>query len=205
MKVHPDRSRRSFVQALTAGTILHSVAEAKPARSYTYSEIETKIDRKDFRGLTKEDLPTPCLILDQQVLERNLHRMSQQMKSSGFHLRAHCKVHKSVDIARRQMALGAIGICCATIAEAELMSSAGIQGTLWTCQPAGRHKVKRTVELSRRDPSFMCVVDDPAAADALNEAAALAKTKVGTVVDVNMGWSGKAQRRVHPRWNWRNM
>src|ERR1022692_2280621 len=115
-------NRRSFLQAATAEALLTSATRADHGRGYSFSEIETKIDRGDFRGVTKDDLPTPSLILDEEILQRNLHRMSDYMKRSGFNLRAHCKVHKSADIAKRQVALGAIGVCCATIAEAELMS-----------------------------------------------------------------------------------
>src|SRR4051794_6074460 len=175
-------SRRSFFVAAAGAAGFRTV---QAHSSYTYSEVEDKIRRKDFRGLTKEDVPTPALILDQEVLERNLRRMADHMKTTGFQLRAHCKVHKSVDIAKRQVALGAAGICCATIAEAELMSASGIRGTLWTCQPAGRHKIGRVIELSRRDPTFLCVIDDAAAANALDDAAGAAKAKVSVVVDVN--------------------
>ena len=59
------------------------------------------------------------------------------------------------------IAHGAIGLTCATIAEAELFSAAGIKNVLWTKQPASVNNIQRTVALSRKDPTFMFVVDDP--------------------------------------------
>ncbi|MEX2263240.1 MAG: alanine racemase [Bryobacteraceae bacterium] len=180
-------SRRSLLQTAAAGTLLTSFRRPAAAKTHTYSEVEAKIARRDFRELTKEDLPTPSLVVDQDVLERNLRRMSGHLKQKSFNLRAHCKIHKSTDLAKRQIALGAIGICCATIAESELMVNAGIPGVLWTCQPAGRHKIGRVVSLSKRSPDFACVVDDPGIVDALDEAAATVRTKQRVAVDVNVG------------------
>jgi len=67
------------------------------------------------------------------------------------------------------------------------MSDSGIRGILWTCQPAGRHKVDRTIALARKDPSFMCVVDDPIAVNALNEAAGASSVILQLIVDVDIG------------------
>jgi D-serine deaminase-like pyridoxal phosphate-dependent protein len=71
------------------------------------------------------------------------------------------KVHKSVDVARYQISQGAIGLTCATIAEAELFSGAGIKNILWTKQPASVNNIQRAVALSSKDPTFMFVADDP--------------------------------------------
>ena len=162
--------------------------EGRAARSKVYrSEVEARISRRDFRGLTKEDLATPALILDEALFQRNLEKMAAENKASGLKLRAHIKIHKCPEIAKRQVALGAIGICCATTAECELMLSSGIRGVLHTCQPAGRNQIARTVALARRDPTFVTVLDDPITADALEEASAAARAKVNVVVDVYAG------------------
>ena len=63
----------------------------------------------------------------------------------GINVRPHVKVHKSVEIAKRQIAHGAIGLTCATVAEAELMSSAGIKNVMWTKQPASANNIARAV------------------------------------------------------------
>ena len=179
-------SRRHFLMAGAAGAFLPY--EGRAARSKAYrSEVEARISRRDFRGLTKEDLASPALILDEALFQRNLEKMAADNKASGLKLRAHIKIHKCPEIAKRQLALGAIGICCATTAECELMISSGIHGVLHTCQPAGRNQVSRTVALARRDPTFVTVLDDPITVDALEEAASAARAKVNVVVDVYAG------------------
>jgi D-serine deaminase-like pyridoxal phosphate-dependent protein len=92
-----------------------------------------------------------------------------------------------VDVAKRQVGLGALGLTTATIAESELMSRAGIQGVLWTKQPGSANNVVRAVELSKRDPTFMFVIDDPIVADWVEQAAAAAQAKCRIAVAVYAG------------------
>lgn len=179
-------SRRGFLTAGAAGALI--ARSARGARSeFHYSEIEARIARRDFHGLTKEDLGTPALILDEALFEKNLNTMAAHNKATGLKLRAHVKIHKCVDISKRQLALGATGVCCATTAECELMVNAGVKGVLHTCQPAGRSQVARTVALVKREPTFTGVLDDPITVDALEEALAPAHTKMNVIVDVFAG------------------
>ena len=178
-------SRRRFLTASAAGTLLARGSFA--ATTELNSEIEARIARRDFHGLTKEDLPTPALILDEELFDKNLNKMAEHNKATGLKLRAHVKIHKSPEISKRQLALGANGVCCATTAECELMINSGIHGVLHTCQPAGRNQVARTVALARRDPTFTGVLDDPITLDALEEALAAAHTKMNVIVDVYAG------------------
>jgi D-serine deaminase-like pyridoxal phosphate-dependent protein len=83
--------------------------------------------------------------------------------------------------------MGAIGLTTATIAESELMSAAGIKGVLWTKQPASRNNVMRAIALTKRDPTFMFVVDDPIVLDWVEEAASAAKVKCRVAVAVFAG------------------
>lgn len=83
------------------------------------------------------------MLVDLEILERNLKRMAEQCRSTGTRLRGHVKVHKSPEIAKRQMALGAIGVTCATVAECELMSRSGIRGALLTRQAVGKNAIGR--------------------------------------------------------------
>ena len=69
-------------------SVLLSAAAAAPAManktvSYSQDDIEKKISRRDFRGLAKQDLPTPVLVLDQEIFEKNIRHMSQHCKSTG--------------------------------------------------------------------------------------------------------------------------
>lgn len=156
-------------------------------KSYSAEELERKISRRDFWGLAKHDLPTPVMILDQEIFERNIAHMAAHCKRTGIHLRAHVKVHRSADIGKRQVEAGAVGLCCATIAECDWLSANGIRGLLWTTQPVGPNKTSRVVELARNDRTFTCAVDDEAVVNSLNEAAGARKVKVRVVVDIDVG------------------
>lgn len=179
-------SRREFFAAPAAALLASTVARAD-TKGYPYTEFEQKIAKKDFRGMTKDVLPTPCMVVDIDLFEKNLKTMAESAKTTRIYLRPHVKVHKSVDIAKRQQALGAIGVTTATIAESELMSNAGVKGVLWTKQPASRNNLVRTIALTKKDPTFMFVVDDPKVADEVEEAAGAAKVKCRVAASVFAG------------------
>ena len=164
------------------------LSAAKISKSdFPYTEFEARIARRDFRDITKDVLPTPCMIVDLDLFEKNVKTMADHCKATGIAVRPHVKVHKSVDVARRQIAQGAIGLTCATIAEAELMSGAGIKHVLWTKQPASLNNIARAIALSRKDPSFMFVVDDPQVVDWVEEAAAARNARPRIAVSVYAG------------------
>jgi D-serine deaminase-like pyridoxal phosphate-dependent protein len=181
-------SRRRF---LGTTAVVGGISAASPAfsarSSIRYDELEARVTRRDFKNLHKEDLPTPCMVVDLEIFEKNLKTMADHCRTSGIHLRGHVKVHKSPDIAKRQVALGSIGVTCATIAEAELMSHSGITGVLLTRQPTSKNNINRAVMLAKRDPTFATVVDDPLTADWLQEAAAHEGVKLRVAVDVYAG------------------
>jgi D-serine deaminase-like pyridoxal phosphate-dependent protein len=93
--------------------------------------------------LLKREILTPALLLDLDAFEANLARMVEQVKRAGKALRPHAKAHKCVEIAKRQLAAGACGVCVATLAEAELMSKGGITGLLLTSPVADPAKIAR--------------------------------------------------------------
>ncbi|HYO82549.1 MAG TPA: alanine racemase [Bryobacteraceae bacterium] len=182
-------TRRQFFaegSVLCFGAALPRVVRGD-TRSFPYAEFEQRIARKDFQGITKDTLPTPCMVVDIELFKKNLKTMAEYVKLAPINLRPHVKVHKSVDVAKQQVALGAIGVTTATIAESELMSGAGIKGVLWTKQPASHNNVARAIALTRRDPTFMFVVDDTVVADWVEQAAAAAKVKCRVAVAVFAG------------------
>ena len=71
-------------------------------------------------------LPTPCVLIDLDRVERNLERMQSAVTARRLRLRPHAKTHKSIALAREQIARGAVGICCAKLGEAEVFAAAGI-------------------------------------------------------------------------------
>jgi D-serine deaminase-like pyridoxal phosphate-dependent protein len=108
-------------------------------------------------------LDTPALLLDIDSLERNITRMAQFASSHGVALRPHVKTHKSVVIAQRQLAAGALGVSCATLGEAETMIAAGISGVLITSPIVTTGKIRRLIELASQAPAdVMLVVAHPA-------------------------------------------
>ena len=132
--------------------------------------------------LTKQQLPTPALLLDLDKFEANLTRMATRIKESGKSLRPHAKAHKCVEIAKRQVAAGAIGVCVATVAEAELMAAAGIPGLLLTSPVADPLKMARIVKTGA-----MVVVDHPQQVAWYDEAARAAGKKLDVLVDLDVG------------------
>ncbi len=179
-------TRRRAISSLAMPGLLTAKEKVK-SKAFHYAEVEAKIARKDYKGITKEDLPTPSLVIDKSILDRNLNFMAKHCQSTGIAIRAHCKIHKSVDLARRQVALGSLGISCATIAEAELMSGSGIRNILHTCQPAGKNKIWRAADLAKKDPTALFVADDPITVELLDEAAGVLGVRIRTLVDIHAG------------------
>src|SRR5258708_12860690 len=166
-------SRRQFLAAGAAASIFTpaNIRAAKTTGSdFPYAEFDARIARRDFRDITRDVLPTPCMVVDLDLFEKNVKTMADHCKATGIQVRPHVKIHKSVDVARRQIAQGAIGLTCATMAEAELMSAAGIKHVLWTKQPAGVNNISLAVALSKKNPTFMFVVDDPQVAPPVEKA-----------------------------------
>lgn len=169
-------SRRSFLGTAALG-----------ASALSSQSLVLAASRIEHKELYKEDLPTPCMIVDQDIFEKNLRTMSEHCKATGIHLRGHVKVHKSPDVSKRQIALGSIGVTCATIAECELMANSGVKGVLLTRQATSKNNIARVIALAKREPTFGTVVDDPLSAEWLQEAAAREGVKVRTAVDVYAG------------------
>jgi D-serine deaminase-like pyridoxal phosphate-dependent protein len=176
-------SRRNLLKTSAALVAAKSFADT-PNR---VAEVEARIARHDLKDLHKEDLPTPCMLVDENIFDANLQKMANHCRTTGIHLRGHVKVHKSTEIARRQIALGSIGVTCATVAECELMSSAGIHNILLTRQPTSKNNIGRVIALAKKDPTFGTVVDDPQAAEWLQSAASAENLKLRTVVDIYAG------------------
>lgn len=133
------------------------------------------------------DLPTPSLVLDLDSFESNLDKMSLFVRDRGVSLRPHAKTHKCVEVARRQLAKGAIGISVATIAEAELMARAGIRGLLITGEMVGEPKVSRLIRLISNAPDTLLVVDDASNVDELQRAGASAGARIPVLIDLDVG------------------
>ena len=140
---------------------------------------EHLIGRQGSRGA----LNTPALIVDLPALERNIAAMAAFAARAGLRLRPHAKTHKCVEIARRQIAAGAVGVCCAKLGEAEALSEGGVAGILITSPVVGHAAVERLAALAGRSPGLMAAVDHPDAVAAIARSGA----SLTLLVDIDPG------------------
>ncbi len=139
------------------------------------------------------DVPTRLfLLVDIDILERNIVAMRDGAKVTGVALRPHAKAHKCIEIAQRVAAAGAIGVCCATIGEAEAMAQGGLAGILITSPLTSSEALDRLRRLLLRGADVAVVADNPGMiAPYAAIAAATARTLPVLVdVDVGMGRAG---------------
>jgi D-serine deaminase-like pyridoxal phosphate-dependent protein len=132
-------------------------------------------------------IDTPALVLDLDAFEANVATMAKVAADHGVALRPHGKTHKSVEIGRRQLAAGAVGICCAKLAEAEALAAGGIDRLLITSPVMGPSKIRRLLDLNARLRDLMVVADDAAHAKELAEAAAGAGQTLRLLIVVDVG------------------
>ena len=114
-------------------------------------------DSLDWRparpGDALADVDTPALILDLAKFEANLARLMAAVAPYGVRVRPHAKSHKCVQIARRQIAAGAAGVCVQKPSEAAVFLAAGIDDVLITNEVVGEPKLRRLAALALRHPS----------------------------------------------------
>ncbi|HTZ79017.1 MAG TPA: DSD1 family PLP-dependent enzyme [Stellaceae bacterium] len=137
---------------------------------------------------SRASLDTPALILDLDIMERNIASMAAHARGVGVNLRPHAKTHKSVKIAELQVQAGALGVCCATLGEAEVMVRAGIPGVHITSPQVTLSKIERLFALNAHDHhGFSVVVDNPTNLTALAAAAQADGKPLDVLVDFYAG------------------
>lgn len=132
-------------------------------------------------------LNTPVLVIDRDALQRNIETMAQFARSKGMALRPHAKTHKSVEIAKLQMAAGAVGVCCAKMGEAEALAEGGVNNILITSPVVTPQAIERLVKLNGKISDLRVVADNPDNVDALASAAQAAGKTLDIVVDIDPG------------------
>ncbi len=137
-------------------------------------------------GMPYDEIDTPALIIDLDAFERNLKRMAEATQRLGVKLRGHAKTHKSPVIARRQMALGAVGVCCQKVSEAEVMVQGGVDNVLVSNEVAGARKLDRLAALAR-DARVMICTDDAGNVKEIAAAAARLGVRIDTLVEIDVG------------------
>jgi len=137
-------------------------------------------------GTLKENMDTPALLVDLDLMEKNMRTMVNFFSGKKSVLRAHTKIHKAPMLAQKQIASGARGICCQKVGAAEIMASAGIKDILITNVVGTPSKIDRLVKLSRV-ADVTVEVDDSAICELISNAAMKEGVTVNALVDVQIG------------------
>lgn len=134
-----------------------------------------------------DDLLTPALCIDVERVDANLRRMQAYADAHSLALRPHIKTHRLPAFARRQLELGAVGITCQKLGEAEVMADAGCADILLSYEIVGGRNLRRLTDLACR-VRLTVVADSVAVADGLSTAAARAGVRLPVLVDGDTGY-----------------
>jgi D-serine deaminase-like pyridoxal phosphate-dependent protein len=137
-------------------------------------------------GVSVEELDTPVLLIDLDLMEKNIAHMADYLRPRKTRLRAHTKVHRIPSIAHMQLRAGAIGICCQKVSEARVMVAAGVKDVIVTNQIVTPQKIKRLVALAK-EAKVSVPVDNEVNARLISRIASEEGVEVGVLVDVHMG------------------
>ncbi len=132
------------------------------------------------------EIDTPAVIVDLDVVEKNIWRFQDYCDSHRLNLRPHIKTHKIPALARTQLMAGAIGINCQKVSEAEVMADAGIDDILITFNILGTEKLAKLRRLSERC-SLSVTADDPAVVAGLSAVFAGSPAPLGVLVECDTG------------------
>jgi D-serine deaminase-like pyridoxal phosphate-dependent protein len=134
------------------------------------------------------DLETPAVLVDLDVVESNIARMAERARASGARLRPHAKTHKIVEIARRQVAAGAIGLSLAKTSEAEVFADAGFEDLFVAYPVVGADKARRLLALAQRLRRLAVGVDSVEGASTLAGAFRAAGRVLDVMLKVDVGF-----------------
>jgi 3-hydroxy-D-aspartate aldolase len=182
------RNRRAFIadSALALGT-LGAVGPAGIAIARASHAEEIKMTYDEFVGQPLSEIPTPALLIDMDIFEKNLATMRDACKAQGRRCRPHGKAHKSPVVGKIQLEYGAHGLCAAKLGEAEVFVGGGISDVLVTAPVVGRRKIERLLALQQITPDIKVVSDSAENLTDLSTAASAKGRKLKVLVDVNVG------------------
>lgn len=132
------------------------------------------------------EIDTPAVLIDLDMLERNIRRAAEHCQKHEIALRPHIKTHKMPPLARMQIAAGAIGLTVAKLGEAEVMADAGIADLLVAFPILGAAKLRRLASLAER-ARIMVALDSFESAEGVDRAARDAGREIGVLVEVDTG------------------
>ena len=137
-------------------------------------------------GMPLAEVDTPALIVDLDALEGNVVRMAQAVKGASVRLRPHAKSHKCAEIARRQIAAGAVGVCAQKVSEAEALVAGGVADVLVTNEIVGKPKIERLARLAR-EAKVAVLADDERNVAELDAAARAERVRLDVLVEIDVG------------------
>ena len=133
-----------------------------------------------------QEVETPALLLDLAVAERNIVRLQEITAATRARPRPHAKSHKCPNLARLQIAHGAVGVCCQKVSEAVALVDAGVADVLVANQIVDPAKIGRLAALARRARIAVCV-DQPRNVADLSAAARAADVELAVLVEIEVG------------------
>ncbi len=137
--------------------------------------------------MTFAQIDTPAVLIDLDIADANIERYQAHCDAHGLKLRPHIKTHKLPTLAKRQIAAGAIGICCQKVSEAEAMvAEGGIDDVLITYNIVGAKKLGRLRALADR-VRLSVVADNRETVEALAQALIGAQTPLSVLVECDTG------------------
>lgn len=107
-------------------------------------------DRYELTGKSVHDIDTPSLVIDLDAMHRNLRRMAEFARHHNIRWRPHAKLHKSVALAKLQIAAGAVGVCVQKTSEAEIMAAGGVQDIYISNEVIAPAKLARVARLAQK-------------------------------------------------------
>jgi D-serine deaminase-like pyridoxal phosphate-dependent protein len=137
-------------------------------------------------GCEKTDLDTPALLLDLEVMERNIERMADTFREAGIGWRPHTKAIKVPALAHKLLAAGAFGVTCAKLGEAEVMAAGGVHDILIANQIVGNAKIERLMRLLDK-ADVIVAVDNPRNVRDLDLAATASGRQPRVVIEIDIG------------------
>jgi len=133
------------------------------------------------------ELETPAVVVDLDVMDQNLSRIAAYGRQHQILLRPHTKTHKIPELAKRQIASGAIGITVSKLGEAEVMLDAGITDMLIAYPIVGVSKTTRLAKIAEQ-AKIMVALDSDEAARGISAAAMRQGSRIGVLVEMDVGF-----------------
>jgi D-serine deaminase-like pyridoxal phosphate-dependent protein len=156
------------------------------APEHAMSPVEQRQQRaRNWIGQTVDHIETPALVIDLDAMERNLSQMAVFAQTHHLLLRPHAKTHKSAELAKQQIALGAVGVCVQKIDEALALANGGVHNVYISNEVIAEPKLARLAEAIKTLPTrFAIAVDSTLGIDRLAAALDGADVNAASAIDV---------------------